>query len=222
MSKESRNVPQRINEMEDILDKAMQKMNALEEKMAEYEAFQPEIQKLEAYYISPQWKEDFAADEAGEYPESLKRGVLSEDGIWNVLERNKELREKTGAELTDSEDAVMVPAEVPAEYAEVIGMFHRMWDGFPGLARLIDRNHHVIAANPVALEKGFAPGCVCAKVGAPEIHRGCKLSEMFRSGEARTDRVIPDRVRGWMPVEGYPDLSVHFAVMIPETENGKE
>ena len=216
MSKESRNVPQRINEMEDILDQAIRKMDALEEKMAEYESFQPEIRKLEAYYTSPQWKEDFAADEAGEYPENLKRGVLSEDGIWNVLERNKELRERIGGELTDSEDAVMVPAEVPAEYAEVIGMFHRMWDGFPGLARLIDRNHHVIAANPVALEKGFAPGCVCAKVGAPEIHRQCKLTRLFQTGEAQTDNVIEDRIRGWMPVEGYPDLSVHFAVMIPE------
>ena len=216
MSKENISVPQRINEMEDILDKAVQKMDVLEEKMAEYEAFQPEIRKLEAYYTSPQWKEDFAADEAGAYPESLKRGVLSEDGIWNVLERNKELRERIGGELTDSEDAVMVPAEVPAEYAEVIGMFHRMWDGFPGLARLIDRNHHVIAANPVALEKGFAPGCVCAKVGAPEIHRQCKLTKLFQTGKAQTDNVIEDRIRGWMPVEGYPDLSVHFAVMIPE------
>ena len=216
MSKENISVPQRINEMEDILDKAVQKMDVLEEKMAEYEAFQPEIRKLEAYYTSPQWKEDFAADEAGAYPESLKRGVLSEDGIWNVLERNKELRERIGGELTDSEDAVMVPAEVPAEYAEVIGMFHRMWDGFPGLARLIDRNHHVIAANPVALEKGFAPGCVCAKVGAPEIHRQCKLTKLFQTGEAQTDNVIEDRIRGWMLVEGYPDLSVHFAVMIPE------
>lgn len=213
MSKENISVPQRIYEMEDILDQATQKMNALEEKMAEYEAFQPEIQKLEAYYTSPQWKEDFAADEAGEYPENLKRGVLSEDGIWNVLERNKELLEKTGFDSADSEEN---PAGESAEYAEVIGMFHRMWDGFPGLARLIDRNHHVIAANPVALEKGFAPGSVCAKVGAPEIHRGCKLAEMFRTGEARTDRVIPDRVRGWMPVEGYPDLCVHFAVMIPK------
>ena len=216
MSKENISVPQRIYEMEDIMGKAVQKMDALEEKMAEYEAFQPEIQKLEAYYISPQWKEDFAADEAGEYPENLKRGVLSEDGIWNVLERNKELREKMGAELADSEDTVMVPAEVPAEYAEAAAMFHRMWDGFPGLARLIDRNHHVIDANPVALEKGFAPGCVCAKVGAPEIHRQCKLTKLFQTGEAQTDNVIEDRIRGWMPVEGYPDLSVHFAVMIPE------
>ena len=60
------------------------------------EAFQAEIQKLEAYYTSPQWKADFAADEAGQYPEKLKRGVLSEDGIWNMLERNRELLHRLG------------------------------------------------------------------------------------------------------------------------------
>nr|WP_081794705.1 DUF4298 domain-containing protein [[Eubacterium] cellulosolvens] len=30
-------------------------------------------------------------DEAGEFPEKLRRGVLSEDGIYNFLERNKEI-----------------------------------------------------------------------------------------------------------------------------------
>ena len=35
-------------------------------------------------------------DEAGKFPEKLKRGVLSEDGIWNMLERNKELLEWIG------------------------------------------------------------------------------------------------------------------------------
>ena len=45
-------------------------------------------------YTSQQLKDDLAADEAGDFPEKLKRGVLSEDGIWNVLERNKELMER--------------------------------------------------------------------------------------------------------------------------------
>ena len=48
-------------------------------------------QKLEDYYKSQQWKDDFAMDEAGEFPDKLKRGVLSEDGIYNLLERNKEM-----------------------------------------------------------------------------------------------------------------------------------
>ena len=36
-------------------------------------------------------KEDFAADESGEIPADIKRGVLSEDGIYNLLERNREI-----------------------------------------------------------------------------------------------------------------------------------
>lgn len=54
-------------------------------------AYQPEIAKLEKYYSSEQWKEDFMADEAGKLPKDLKRGVLSEDGLYVLLERNREL-----------------------------------------------------------------------------------------------------------------------------------
>ena len=42
--------------------------------------------KLSAYYSSDAWKRDYAADEAGLLPKDLKRGVLSEDGIYNLLE----------------------------------------------------------------------------------------------------------------------------------------
>ena len=83
----------RIKQMEEILDKANQKMDALEQSIADLKAYQEKIQELESYYSSPQWKEDFAMDEAGKLPKELKRGVLSEDGIYNVLERNKELLE---------------------------------------------------------------------------------------------------------------------------------
>ena len=82
--------------MESILDKATHKMDTLEKKIEEYEAFQEKIHKLEAYYTSRQWKDDLAMDVAGKFPEKLKRGVLSEDGIWNMLERNKELLERIG------------------------------------------------------------------------------------------------------------------------------
>lgn len=99
---------------------------------------------------------------------------------------------------------------------ELVERFHCMWDGFPGLARLIDEHHTVLAANPVAERLGFVPGVTCARVGDPAIHRGCKLARMFKTGEAQTDNVIPDRVRGWMPVQGRDDVCVHFAVMIPK------
>ena len=60
------NVPQHIYRMESILDNAIQKMDALEKTIEEYEVFQSEIRKLEEYYTSPQWKADFVADETGQ------------------------------------------------------------------------------------------------------------------------------------------------------------
>lgn len=88
-------LPPHIARMESILDNAMQKMDNLEKAIEEFKAYQPEIQKLEAYYTSPQWMADFEADEVGQFPDKLKRGVLSEDGIWNMLERNRMLLERT-------------------------------------------------------------------------------------------------------------------------------
>ncbi|SDB51939.1 hypothetical protein SAMN02910263_02618 [Butyrivibrio sp. INlla16] len=79
----------RIKEMETILDTALQKLGA--EDIEELKAYQPEIDRLAAYYSSQDWKDDFALDEAGKLPADLKRGVLSEDGIYNMLERYKEL-----------------------------------------------------------------------------------------------------------------------------------
>ena len=48
------------------------------------------VQELESYYNSTEWKQDYTADEEGLLPKDLKRGVLSEDGIYNVLELYRE------------------------------------------------------------------------------------------------------------------------------------
>ena len=45
------------------------------------------LRQLSDYYGSPAWKRDFAADEAGRFPKDLRRGVLSEDGIYHLLEQ---------------------------------------------------------------------------------------------------------------------------------------
>ena len=53
--------------------------------LAEQRAMRQSLAVLASYYSSRGWKEDFAADEAGLFPKSLKRGILSEDGLWNLL-----------------------------------------------------------------------------------------------------------------------------------------
>ena len=52
------------------------------------------MKELESYYLSDEWKQDFSDDEAGLLPPDLKRGVLSEDGIYNLIETYRELYEK--------------------------------------------------------------------------------------------------------------------------------
>ena len=44
-----------------------------------------DITKLEKYYTDGRWKADFEADENGLLPRTLKRGVLSEDAVYNLL-----------------------------------------------------------------------------------------------------------------------------------------
>ena len=82
--------------MEAILDRATAALDALEQKSDEYERLQDDIRILDAYYSSERWKRDLALDEQGKLPRDLKRGVLSEDAIYNLLERNRELLEQIG------------------------------------------------------------------------------------------------------------------------------
>ena len=44
------------------------------------------LRLLEAYYTSGAWREDYEADERGELPPDLKRGVLSQDALYDLLE----------------------------------------------------------------------------------------------------------------------------------------
>ena len=83
----------RIEEMEQVLDRACSVIADLEKNIAELESLQPDIQKLEAYYTGKDWKADLKLDEQGKLPKDLKRGVLSEDGIYDLLEKNRELQD---------------------------------------------------------------------------------------------------------------------------------
>lgn len=49
------------------------------------------LRQLQEYYECGQWLCDYEADEAGLLPPELKRGVLSQDSVYDLLTR---LREK--------------------------------------------------------------------------------------------------------------------------------
>lgn len=50
-----------------------------------YPELRDNVNTLAEYMESGQWKEDFEADERGELPHNIPRGVLSEDGLYNLL-----------------------------------------------------------------------------------------------------------------------------------------
>ena len=74
----------RITEMEQRLNRLLAWNKG--DRTTEKETIREDVRLLDEYYRSPLWREDFEADEAGELPEDLPRGVLSEDGIYNSLE----------------------------------------------------------------------------------------------------------------------------------------
>lgn len=83
---------QRIMAMEMRLNRASTVVANLEQALQQYRMIQDDITALEQYLGSDEWKQDFAADESGSLPSDIRRGVLSEDGIWSLLERVKDIK----------------------------------------------------------------------------------------------------------------------------------
>lgn len=67
-----------LNRGEIILEQVNQGLNQLETNLSD-------LQQLFTYYQSPDWLADLALDEQGQLPNTLTRGVLSEDAIYNLL-----------------------------------------------------------------------------------------------------------------------------------------
>lgn len=55
-----------------------ERINRIKEMERHYDA-------LREYMDSGLWLQDYEADERGELPSGLKRGVLSEDGLYDLL-----------------------------------------------------------------------------------------------------------------------------------------
>lgn len=82
---------ERIEQMEQALNQTIEATTLLADALDRYEQAQDAIHQLSAYYGSDDWKKDYADDEAGRLPQTLKRGVLSEDWAWNALADCREL-----------------------------------------------------------------------------------------------------------------------------------
>ena len=97
---------ERINDMEQLMERASSAVINFSAALDKYIEAQQSIAALSDYYGSDEWKQDYADDEAGLLPADLKRGVLSEDGIWNLLADNRELMNRMREVIATDEKAV--------------------------------------------------------------------------------------------------------------------
>ena len=81
---------ERISHMEKCLDDSRVAIDRLSRALEEYRNVQGKIRELEGYY-SGEWRNDFEDDEAGKLPPDLKRGVLSEDAVYDLLSDDREI-----------------------------------------------------------------------------------------------------------------------------------
>ena len=75
----------RISEMEAKFNEVSRAIATLDSALDEYEDIRSYIIDLKEYISSGRWKADFEADERGEIPAGTPRGVLSEDGLYDLF-----------------------------------------------------------------------------------------------------------------------------------------
>ena len=77
----------RIIEMEEIFDMLLEILEKNPAAVKTDVVLKEKLEKLVQYYESGLWLADFEQDERGMFPVGLKRGILSEDGIYNFLSK---------------------------------------------------------------------------------------------------------------------------------------
>lgn len=85
MKEELEIVITRVKQMEQYMDEVFEILEKFPEAIKDNVEVQEKIKELENYQKSGQWILDYECDERGELPSDLKRGVLSEDMLYNLL-----------------------------------------------------------------------------------------------------------------------------------------
>ena len=76
---------ERVEAMERAFDRTRGVVSALEEALDAYESNRETMDELSDYMVSGTWMKDFELDGEGGLPAGLKRGVLSEDSLYDLL-----------------------------------------------------------------------------------------------------------------------------------------
>jgi hypothetical protein len=75
----------RIQKMEMALDEVATAHKALVAALTEFAVKQDQLAEQSSYYGSQDYHHDLAMDENGQLPSDLKRGVLSQDTVYDLI-----------------------------------------------------------------------------------------------------------------------------------------
>ena len=78
-------IVKRVQQMERYFDEVSRVLELKSNELYANDTIRKMIQELTVYMDSGLWLRDYECDERGELPKDLKRGVLSEDGLYNLL-----------------------------------------------------------------------------------------------------------------------------------------
>ena len=83
----------RIKELESVFDEVSKTLKEEPIKL-NYTEYQNKIKILVDYLDSGMWLKDYELDEKGLIDQSVKRGILSEDGLYNLIFEIQEFIQK--------------------------------------------------------------------------------------------------------------------------------
>lgn len=80
-----------IRQMEAIANETEQFIKDAEILLQKWTGLMPRIKKMNDYYGSPTWRDDYDASNNGQIPAGMPHGVLSEDWLYNLLGEHTQL-----------------------------------------------------------------------------------------------------------------------------------
>ena len=97
---------ERIKLYENYYDESKKAIYDLNDALDNYLKIDKHYQKLIDYYTSNKWMKDYEDDEKGKLPKNLKRGILSEDAIYDLIIKHKEIIKKIMKIINNEVDAL--------------------------------------------------------------------------------------------------------------------
>lgn len=81
-------VIKRVAQMEEATNRMNAANEALQATLDEWRKARTAFQEVQEYYYSDKWRSDMELSNQGKLPTDMPQGVLSEDGIYDVMGSN--------------------------------------------------------------------------------------------------------------------------------------